>query len=78
MTKIDKPVSRIVIDHHGNPLVVTLTAEGIVFRRPRKREQFVLPYATAETRAIVLANDGVGIAATGKRTRRVSRGLLSV
>lgn len=70
MTKLDRAVTRIVMDHHGNPLVVTLTAEGIVFRRPRKREQYVLPYAAAETRAQVLANDGVGMAIS-KRARRV-------
>lgn len=77
MTKLDKNVTRIVLDHHGAPLVVTLTKDGITFRRPRKREQYVLPYAAAETRAQVLANDGVGMA-TSKTARRVSRGLLSV
>lgn len=76
-TKLSKPVTRVVNDERGKPLIVTLTADGVTFRRPRKRESYLLPYAAAETRAQVLACDGVGLA-TGKRSRRVSRGLLSV
>lgn len=75
--KLTKPVARVVNDVNGKPLVVTLTADGITFRRPRQRDSYLLPYGAAETRAQVLANDGVGMA-TGKRSRRVSRGLLSV
>lgn len=76
-TKLTKNIVRVVNDDKGNPLVVTLTADGITFRRPRKRESYLLPYCTAETRAQVLACDGVGMA-TSKRARHVSRGLLTV
>lgn len=76
-TKLSKPITRTVLDEHGAPLIVTLTAEGMTFRRPRKRDSYLLPYAAAETRAQVLANEGVGMA-TSKTARRVSRGLLSV
>lgn len=66
-TEITKPVTRKVTDERGQPLLVTLTREGILLRRPRCRDSYLLPFTAAETRALALAHDGIGIARRKKR-----------
>lgn len=73
-TPLTKPITRTVVDEQGNPLLVTITAEGILFRRPRKREQWLLPFTAGETRAQMLA---ARLAAPAPpRRARISRSLL--
>jgi hypothetical protein len=74
MPKPFKPVTITVPDEHGNTINVTLTEQGVVYRRPRKRETFLLPHAAGETRAITLAA-GIGQARTGGNN--VKRGVLA-
>ena len=49
MTKINRPVRRRVLtaERFPSPLVVTLSAEGIWIRKPRKRLAYLLSYALA-------------------------------
>jgi hypothetical protein len=47
MTTLTRPVTREVTTLTGSPLIVTLTAEGIVFREKRRRTRHLLPYGAA-------------------------------
>lgn len=85
-SKLTKPITRQVLDVAGKPLIVTLTVEGILFRRPRHKDQYLLPYGAGETRAQILASGStVGMASdkprragtAGKPVTKVSRGLLT-
>lgn len=67
-TKLERPVTRVVIDvpHRGN-LVVTLALEGIVFRYPRTRTRFTLPYGLGMLKAEQLAGDALRAEKKAKR-----------
>jgi hypothetical protein len=71
---LTKPVARRVTDDRGLPLVVTLTAEGILFRRPRQRRTYLLPFSAGETRAQML--EARLVAAPSTRAKRANRNLL--
>ena len=43
ITRLTKPVER-VVEIGGEDVIVLLTEEGIVFRRPRKRTGLLVPY----------------------------------
>jgi hypothetical protein len=91
MTKLTKALTRTVVDLAGKPLIVTLTFDGITFRRPRHRKSYLLPYGHAELRAITLEVNHQLAQKKGRphRTRakqvkkaktvqKVSRGLLTI
>jgi hypothetical protein len=67
--KLTRPIARTVYDAHGKPIIVTLTAHGVTYRRPRHKAEYLLPHAAGETRAQVLANDGVGLPRAKRRRR---------
>lgn len=55
MTELSRIVRRKVRTLSGEQLVVVLTKDGIVFREPRRRTGFLLPYGVAFQRAAFLA-----------------------
>jgi hypothetical protein len=46
-TPLSRPVTRRVVTLRMEPLNVTLSAEGIIFREPRHKKGFLLPYGVA-------------------------------
>jgi hypothetical protein len=54
-TPLTRPVRRKVSTLRGDDLVVALEPFGLVFREPRRRRAFVLPYGVAFQRAVELA-----------------------
>lgn len=81
MTALTKALTRTVTDVSGKPLIVTLTVDGILFRRPRQRKSYLLPYGHGELRAQMLeAGRVLDEKGTARKTRakRVSRGLLTI
>lgn len=81
MTALTKALTRTVTDVSGKPLIVTLTVDGILFRRPRQRKSYLLPYGAAEMRAITLEVNrqlAEKPRTRKKATKRVSRGLLTI
>jgi hypothetical protein len=57
MTDLTRPVTRKVVTGRGEPLVVTLTPEGLVIREPRRRSGFLLPYGVGFQLAVRLHVD---------------------
>lgn len=47
MTELTRPVKRKVFTQRHQPLVVTLTPEGLWLREPRRRQGYLMPYGTA-------------------------------
>lgn len=74
-TKLTKNVARTVVDERGVELTVTLTAEGVLFRRPRTRSQYLLPYLAGETRAQML-ECGAGLGPRPSRGAPKTRSLI--
>ena len=77
MTRLTKPVTRVIEVPDTGTMNVTLTAHGIAFRpfRGRATTTLLLPYGTALVHAAMLQGDA-NIAARKKRRRRVRRGSL--
>lgn len=74
MTRLTKPITRVVeVPGHGT-MNVTLTADGITFRQFKKRSALTLPYGSAIVRAAYLKADE--IRAAKKTKKRVRRGAL--
>lgn len=70
MTKWTKNVSREIETAAGRKLIVTLGAEGVLFREKGRRKSFLCPYPLGFMHAVRLA-----VARPAKK--RVSRSLLS-
>ena len=74
MTRLTKPVTRVVeVPGHGT-MNVTLTADGITFRQFKKRSALMLPYGAAIVRAAYLKADE--IRAEKKKRRKVRRSVI--
>lgn len=57
MTRLTKPVTRVIeLPSHG-PMNVTLTADGIAFRPYRARTTLLIPYGTALVKAAMMKAD---------------------
>jgi len=54
MTRLTRNVTRKVATLRHGDLVVTLTAEGLAIREPRRRRQYLLPYGVAFQQAVAL------------------------
>ena len=57
MTALTRTLHRKVQGHDGSDYVVSLAAEGIYLRRPRRRTKYLLPYSHAFLRAAYLEAD---------------------
>lgn len=51
-TPLNRPLTRRVVTVRMEPLNVTLTAAGILFREPRRRRGYLLPYGVAFLEAV--------------------------
>lgn len=75
MTPMGKPVRRLVNIPGEGMFVVTLTVDGVSYRKARTRTEFLLPHAAAYLRAATLKANA-DLAEKPKRKIRVKRGSL--
>lgn len=71
--RLHKPVARVVETDRYGPLVVTLTAEGLVLRQKGRRTRYLLPYGYAYVRGATLAAQA--IVASKPARKKVRRSL---
>lgn len=74
-TRLTRPVTRVIADvPRRGPVVVTLALEGIVFRYPRKRTTYLLPYGVGMLRAEYLAAAALSAEKNAKKkARKIAR-----
>lgn len=54
MIPVTKPIRRKVTTARGAPLIIEVTADGVIYREPRRRQRYTLPHGVAFIAAVRL------------------------